>query len=96
MLVISATQVALVLIALCIFICGLFLGGFVEYSRADGSASLRSRLRVAEREVDDLREYIWLVTAPTPTKESDTTAGALPTESVKVERSRHLKNVGDN
>lgn len=74
---------------------GILIGGLLE-STCGSTQRLERKLRNAEREVDDLREYIWLVTAPTPTKESDTTAGALPTESVKVERSRHLNNVEDN
>ena len=74
---------------------GILIGGLLE-STCGGTQRLERKLRKAEREVDDLREYIWLVTAPTPTKESDTTAGALPTESVEVERSRHLNHVEDN
>lgn len=93
---IDATQVALVLFAIAIFICGLLLGGFVEWARPDGSAQLRRHLNVSEREVDDLRDYIWLVSASTPTTGTDTTAGALPTESVEVERSRHLNHLEDN
>ena len=71
-------------------IIGWLAGGFREW---DKQRDLRKELHNAYRETEELREYIWLVTTGSPTTQSLTPAGALPTESVKVERSRHLSTV---
>lgn len=71
-------------------ILGWLAGGFREW---DKQRELRKELRDAYRETEDLREYIWLITAGTPTTQSLMQAGALPAQSVEVERSRHLSSV---
>lgn len=86
-------QLALFCGVIAIFISGILIGGFVEWNKAEGSQDLRRQLRDAHRETDELREYIWLVTTGTPTVQSLTPEGALPSQSVKVERSLHLTPV---
>lgn len=68
-------------------ILGWIGGGFREWDKS------RKELRDAYRETEELREYIWLITTGSPTTQSLMPAGALPDESVQVERSRHLSSV---
>lgn len=80
-------EVAFVFFTIGVAILAYLIGGFVEWNKADGSQDLRRQLRDAQSETEDLREYIWLVTAGTSTTQSLMKEGALPTESVEVERS---------
>ena len=96
MLTVEPMHVALFCFALSLFITGILIGGFVEWNKPEGTRELRRQLRDSYRETEELREYIWLVTTGSPTTQSLTKAEALPTQSVKVERLRHLNTVEDN
>lgn len=52
------------------------------------TVKLLTQLQEAEREVEDLREFIWLTSLAAPTAPADVTAQALPDPS-QVERLRH-------
>lgn len=57
--------------------------------RTEGKTlKLLEQLREAEREVEDLREFIWLTSLSAPAAPVDVKAQALPNPS-KVERLRH-------
>jgi hypothetical protein len=93
MLTVDPHHVALFCFAVGLFISGILIGGFVEWNKEDGSQDLRCQLGQAQREAEELREYIWLITAGTTTPPQTMTAGVLPTQSVEVEHSRHPKSV---
>jgi hypothetical protein len=87
MLTISLTTIAMISGGIAIFIFGMLFGGFFEWDKKEGTNDLRKQLRDSYRETEELREYIWLITAGTPTPQSLMKEGALPSTSVKVERS---------
>jgi hypothetical protein len=87
MLTISLTTIGLISAGISIFIFGMILGGFFEWDKKEGTNDLRRQLRDSYRETEELREYIWLITAGTTTPPQVMKEGALPSTSVKVERS---------
>jgi len=89
MLTITPTVFALFCAGVSIFIFGTLLGGFFEWDKKEGTHDLRKQLRDAHRETEELREFIWLITAENPTTQTVMTEGALPSYSVKVERPLH-------